>query len=369
MKTIKRNQCVVTGEALTPLYRFKNFPVLSECTDDLNHSNDVLHDACWGFSPTGHVQLLDLVDPKILYSRFHPGGTVGNIWKQHHQKIFNLVNQDFYHNVLEIGSGSGELVKKFCKLDKNFTWVNIDPSILPQIEDKRIQYKTAFFEEQDFENSFDTIIHSHCFEHSYYPIKFLNKVNRALTDNGIQYISVPNMKYWIENNFTNALFFEHTFYLDFDVLEYMLAKTGFKIVDSIIEPHSIFVKTKKSNSIELPKTDFSYIKKMFKNYTDYLDLDIISIKEKIKKKSIFLFGAHSFSQTLFSLGLKSDQIINILDNDPTKENKRLYGTSCIIKSPKILLNYDSPIVLLRVGAYREEITRQILEINPKTVFV
>ena len=369
MKTIQRESCVVTNEPLTPIYTFKNFPITAECTDNLDISTDLFSDANWGYSPLGHVQLLNLIEPHLLYDHFHPGGTIGNIWKKHHEKIFNMITQDHYQNVLEIGGGAGELLKKFCDLKKEFNWTNVEPSDLPQVTDSRVQYKKSFFEDQTFENEFDTVIHSHCFEHSYCPIKFLNKVNRALTNNGIQYISVPNMRYWLENNFTNTLFFEHTFYLDIDVLEYLLAKTGFKIIDRIVEPHSIFVKTVKCNNIELPKTDFSYVKTLFKNYINHLELDMKTIKEKIENKPVFLFGAHYFSQTLFSLGLNSNQVVNILDNDTLKQNKRLYGTPCIVKSPTILKDFKDPIVILRVGAYRDEIVKQLLEINSNTIFV
>jgi cathepsin L len=39
-----------------------------------------------------------------------------------------------------------------------------------------------------------------------------------------------------------------------------------------------------------------------------------------------------------------------------------------VHSPKILSNVERPIVILRVGAYAEEIKRGILEVNARTVF-
>ena len=48
------------------------------------------------------------------------------------------------------------------------------------------------------------------------------------------------------------------------------------------------------------------------------------------------FGAHIFSQYLIMLGLSTKNIKYILDNNKDKQNKRLYGTDLIVKSPKSL---------------------------------
>jgi len=58
-----------------------------------------------------------------------------------------------------------------------------------------------------------------------------------------------------------------------------------------------------------------------------------------------------------------------LDNDPKKKNRRLYRTNLKIESPEVLSGIDNPIVILRAGVYTEEISAQILKINPSTKFV
>jgi hypothetical protein len=47
-----------------------------------------------------------------------------------------------------------------------------------------------------------------------------------------------------------------------------------------------------------------------------------------------------------------------------RSDLKKYGTKFIIKSPKILANYDKLLVILRAGFYNKEIKNQILkEIN------
>ncbi|EAH8819161.1 SAM-dependent methyltransferase, partial [Campylobacter jejuni] len=73
------------------------------------------------------------------------------------------------------------------------------------------------------------------------------------------------------------------------------------------------------------------------------------------------FGAHLFGQYLIFQGLNTEKIINILDNNPSKQEKRLYGTKFIVKSPKILKDQDDSLVILNAGVYNDEIEKDILE--------
>ena len=70
------------------------------------------------------------------------------------------------------------------------------------------------------------------------------------------------------------------------------------------------------------------------------------------------------------MGLITKSIVNLLDNDIYKQEKRLYGTNLIVKSPKILSNIVKPIVILKAGVYNNEIKQDILEnINQNTFFL
>ena len=59
----------------------------------------------------------------------------------------------------------------------------------------------------------------------------------------------------------------------------------------------------------------------------------------------------------------------LLDNDKNKQGKRLYGTNMMVESPKILLDVDNPIVILKAGVYNQEIRINIQnKINSSVVF-
>ncbi|EGO3179275.1 SAM-dependent methyltransferase, partial [Campylobacter lari] len=129
--------------------------------------------------------------------------------------------------------------------------------------------------------------------------------------------------------------------------------------------HSIFYLAKKSESqknTEL-KNDYEENKKLFLDMKEYYKNEVKKLNQLIKEtvKEVYLFGAHLFSQNLIYDGLDVSKIKYILDNDSNKQDKRLYGTSLYVKSPKILKNSDNALVILNAGVYNEEIKKDILE--------
>ena len=85
---------------------------------------------------------------------------------------------------------------------------------------------------------------------------------------------------------------------------------------------------------------------------------------------MYLYGAHIFAQYLIEFGLDTNRIVNLLDNDPNKQGKRLYGTSLKVKSPKALRAVKNPIVILKAGVYNQEIKDDILgNINSAVTFL
>ena len=372
LKVVPRSECVLTGSKdLELLYSFKNFPIYAGCVDLSDNTEDLFCDMNWGYSKSsGNVQLLNLIDPSILYRHYQNAGTVGKTWKKHHRKFYEFISKHDYQNILEIGGGTGNLLHHFLSCNKKFNYTSVDPTANQDLKDFRVTYVSNFFEDFFTDQKYDTIVHSHVFEHIYNPINFLNKINSMLVDNGNHFLTLPNMKYWAEQGFANTFYFEHTFFVDDRILEYLLNETGFEVVEKIIETHSIFIHCKKiKNTVSIDNIYFDYPKILYTNYINDLLDDYTSIVNQIKNSNFYLFGAHIQSQVLLNLGLQESQIINILDNDPTKQNKRLYGTNLVVKSPECLKGLESPIVLIRLSSYTNEVKEGLLSINPSTKFI
>lgn len=369
VNTITRDRCLISNSAdLETLYIFKNFPIYCGCVDaETDVSEDLFSDMIWQKSvATGNIQLKELIPLDILYSRNHNPGSIGKMWIDHHKRFSTFIKEDSYKNVLEIGGSTGNLFKNFIDEGEDFSWNVLEPSGVFISEDPRVKVISNYFEEHDFKtNKFDTIVHSHVLEHTYDPMKFISKSSSILEDGGLHYISIPNMEYWLQSGFTNTLFFEHTFFINLKILECILSLNNFVIERTIISDHSIFVKSRKDSKVKPQDRNqyFYFPEKIFLNYIKNLTDDLENLNESVGDEECFLFGAHVFSQTLFSMGLKS-KVNCILDNDKNKQGKRLYGTDLIVKDPSIISDYKYPKVILRAGVYTDEIRQQLLSINP-----
>lgn len=373
---IKRNYNVLTKtNNMEHLYTFKNFPIFMGSTDN-DISEDIYVDMSWSIcKETGVIQLDDLIPLNILYCKSHGAGSVGELWKIHHSEFSKFISQFDITSVLEIGGGDGILAKEFHKIN-NIPWVILEPNSHP-IENSDAVFIKGFFDDNfDYPNNFDTVIHSHLFEHIYDPNQFIEYFSKYMSDGQYLLFSIPNMKKMLELKYTNCINFEHTFFLIEPYVEYLLNKYGFSLIkkEYFLNDHSIFYAYVKDSTIVLK--DIVNLYDINKNiYFDYIDfhielIDNINKRIEHTENEVYLFGAHIFSQYLISFGLNIQNITSILDNNVNKQGKRFYGTNMIIQSPNILKYKKNPIVILRTGSFNEEIKNDILtNINSNVEFL
>tara|TARA_R110000803_G_scaffold86919_5_gene153483 strand:+ start:533 stop:1666 length:1134 start_codon:yes stop_codon:yes gene_type:complete len=372
METIIRNKDVIfNNDDLNHLYTFKNFPVFMGCTDN-PIEKDLKTDMSWYISEkSGMIQLNPLLPLDIVYMSEHGSGTVGKSWEDHHQAFAEFISKFDVNSVLEIGGLHGILSKKFDSMNRDVDWTIIEPNpiVVDGVKAKIIQ---GFFD-SDFtsEDVYDTVVHSHVFEHVYQPNDFIKHISTFL-DSGLLIFSVPNMDEMIKRGYTNCINFEHTILLGGEHIDHILSTNGFEIVgkEYYKDDHSVFYCAKKVGE-NVSTTSLNGVKYTYeKQFNDYIKshlLDVDKINEQINNTNlpIYLFGAHVFSQYLISFGLQTDKIICLLDNDDSKWGKRLYGTNLIAKSPKILKDTGEGVIILRAGVYNEEIKNDIINnINP-----
>lgn len=372
---IIRDKSVIDKNNLEHLYTFKDFPVFFGCTEEIQEK-DIVADMVWDIDPlTGIIQLSQLVPLNILYMEQHADAT-GLTWDRHNYAFSDYVLKNRIGNIIEIGGGSGKIAKIILSKENNITYTVIEPN--PLFEEKdNLKVIKAFFS-KEFKNKFDTnntIIFSHVYEHVYDPEEFLVEINGFLPVGGRLVFAYPNLEYWFKNKFTNTINFEHTILMTDYYVDYFLTKTGFKIIEKKEhENHSHFYTVEKIKTPEIfvLENKYEHYKQMFSDYIEYHKILVNQINKQIEEtdSDVFLFGGHIFSQYLISFGLNTSRIINILDNSPLKQNKRLYGSNLIVKNPKILSNYPNPVVILKAGLYNNEIINDILtNINPNTKFI
>lgn len=325
---------------------------------------------------SGIIQLNPIIPLEEIYKQSHGSGKIGSLWHEHHLEFAKFIKYHSPNSVLEIGGGSGILAQLYQKNYKPIDWLIVEPN-LTKLDDPNIKVADIFFDENfntDF--NFDTIVHSHVFEHVFYPKIFLQNIKKQLSYNKKMIFSVPNLSEMFSRFYTNCINFEHTVLLTDNYIDFLLSQYNFKILDKKFfkEDHSIFyaVKLVDSNTkVDLSNNLYNHNKKSFLAYVNHFENQILSINNLLSdNKEIFLFGAHIFSQFLINRGLDISNIKGIIDNDLNKQKKRLYGTNLYVSSPKILKQIKNPTIILKVANYADEIKKDIINnINPNTTFI
>ena len=378
MQNISRLKNVISQEDdLELLHELKNFPVFMGCVDH-GSNEDLCADQSWSISSNnGIIQLNKLIPLNILYQAQHVGA-IGSLWTEHHLKFSKFIQQQAPNSVLEIGGAHGILSREYKK-ENPIDWTILEPNPSP-VEGVDATFIKGFFDDKFiFDGEIDTIIHSHVFEHVYYPNEFIIHISNFLEEGQKLIFSIPNMEEMLKRKYTNCINFEHTVFITEPYIDYLLSKHGFRQVAKkyFKDDHSIFyayIKDTKTETIELPTRLYERNKKLYLDFVDYHKKLIINLNETIKKvdpeQSIYLFGAHVFAQYLIELGLDTSRIVCLLDNDINKQGKRLYGTNMMVKSPKVLADVKNPIIILKAGVYNDEVKRDILEnINKNAKFL
>ena len=377
MKLIERNLDLVTGSSnMEDLDSMKQFPVFMGCVNH-SESDDIVAELTWQINKdSGFIQLKKLIPLDILYQEQHDAGAVGKIWKEHHRKFSNFLSKNKPSSVLEIGGAHGILSKEYKKYG-DIPWTILEPNPAP-IDGCDAKFIKGFFDDKfSYDEYIDTVVHSHVFEHIYEPNQFMHHLASFIDEGNKLVFSLPNMQVMLERKYTNCINFEHTTFLTEPYVEYLLAKHGFKLLNKeyFMDDHSIFYAASRDSNVkpvELPSKLYEKNKILYSNYIKYHQVFISDINLKIDniEAPIYLFGAHVFAQYLIVSGLNVCKIISLLDNDPAKQGKRLYGTSLMVQSPKVLRNIMNPIVILKAGVYNAEIKKDILEnINSTVTFI
>lgn len=377
MSLIERSRCTLSDvEDLEHVHTFADFPVFMGCLDQPVEA-DIKEDMSWWISRgTGLVQLKNLLPLDVLYPESHGAGAVGALWQKHHKAFSDFVNKMAPTSVFEVGGAHGILEKEYQR-HGSVPWTILEPNPSP-VDGCGARFIKGFFNETfSYDEPFDTLVHSHVFEHIYEPDQFMSHLAAFMKEGSNLVFSLPNMQVMLERKYTNCINFEHTVLLTEPYIEFLLAKHGFKLISKeyFMDDHSIFYASIRDSSvrpIELPSDLYKKNKMLYLDYVHHHETLVDELNNITKNLTVpvYLFGAHVFAQYLIAFGLDTSKIVCLLDNDPKKHGRRLYGTNLTVRSPACLREVEHPCVILKAGVYNKEIKDDILSnINSNVRFL
>ena len=312
-------------------------------------------------------QINKKIDFSKLYFKNHNIDIVGTLWMEHFLDFSKFCAEEVqYKEILEIGDPSAKLASKLSDTVKK--WDIYEPNSYPVNVPNVVFYEEFFVKPTD--KKYDCVISSHVLEHQYDPIEFLRNCAKSLKQDGKLIFSVPDMGAFLKNNINpvTILNFEHIYYLDINVIFRLLDEIDFKIEKiQYFKNHSIFIMaSNKGSFLSIGKDNHShefdslYNKtKLYKSYIDKL-LNCVS-------DDVYIYGCHVTSQCLINSGVQPKRLF---DNSSSKNNKYLYGTNLKSEFPYLLKNEKSQkVITSHSGIYRQEIEKNIKEINPSIICV
>jgi hypothetical protein len=376
-----RTGCVLCDHpVLTDEITLPEFPVYMGMRDTSGSEQD--RRATLGFATCarcGLGQLSTLIDPEVLYQRFH-NPSLGRTWTIHHDKFAEYISQwvPASSRLLEIGGSNKALYNRLASLEKYASYVIMDQHHSGEQgqDEQRLPCEEETFLTLDSNLSslgpFDSAISSHTFEHFYEPIAILKKFRRHMTEGQLMIMSVPDISAQLNKGHTNAMNFEHTFLVDARVVEKMAQLSGWEMLDVTHFHEFNFFVVLRAGTTTTTTIDrvFNYSKDIFARWRKELKDFVVSANEKIFQHTgpTYVFGAHIFTQMLMAFGLDTASCEAVLDNDPQKIGRFLYGTDLPVVSPRELLpgleSGQPSLVILHAGPYNREIRDGLMALLP-----
>ncbi|MDA9277877.1 class I SAM-dependent methyltransferase [Amylibacter sp.] len=190
---------------------------------------DIFVDQLWSKGRlSGVYQLSSLVELDLLYAEQYDTGVIGDLWKDHHERLANFIASNIDNQpIFEIGGAHSILSVESARYGFD-DWTIIEPAPNPLSGCNAVIHQGFFDAETKLSNQ-NVLVHPHVLEHVYNPLNFLQLCHNQLKAHGVIIFSVQKIHQIVKHNYSNAFNFEHTIFLTRHIIDFMLSKVGFSI--------------------------------------------------------------------------------------------------------------------------------------------
>lgn len=334
----------------------------------------------------GHAQLLDIVNPDILYGNYIYKSTSSPDLKSHFSNYASFLFNHKYikknQKVLDIGSNDG-LFLDYLKQRGAVTY-GIDPAkAVSNIAKKKGHYifndylSTSSIKK--IKKSFDLITANNVFSHSDNLQKSLNCINKLLSKKGTYIFEVSYLLDTINNRVIDYIYHEHLSYHSIKSLKPFLKKEKLYIYDVIkvqTKGGSIRVvcgKNKKNENISLvnsmiaaEKEKSIYNQNLYNllsfeisNSREILNRWIESVKKKFSKTQFIGYGACATGTVLTRMMNLDNHLSGFIEDNKDKHGYLSPNSFLPVVSLESIKNTDNIIIIILAWRFKDQIIKRI----------
>ena len=310
-----------------------------------------------------HLQLLDVVDKKHLFSNYHYFTSANKPIIEHFKEYVDHVYSKILEKkdnpfVVEIGSNDGTLLKQFKKYKINVLGIEPAKNLAEASRKSKIKTENKFFnlslaKKISKKENADLIIANNVLGHVDNLNEFMLGIKKLLKNDGIFVFEVPHALNLIKKLEFDTIYHEHISYFSIIPLTKWLKKYNLEIfnlekqkvhggtIRVYVSKINNYKKNKSVKNMEIIEKKYGMTKiNTYRNFSKKIySLKKILIKKimilKNNKEIIFGYGASAKGNVLLNFCEIDNKILDfITDTTKIKQGKFTPGTKIKIINPK-----------------------------------
>ncbi|MFA6408168.1 MAG: class I SAM-dependent methyltransferase [Candidatus Paceibacterota bacterium] len=349
--------------------------------EDLEKSEQAFPLALYYCRTCSLAQLLDVVDPEILFKNYHflTGASTPSIehFKKYAEEVIKPLISSKDDLVIDIGGNDGVLlsfVKDYARV------LNVDPAdnLAPISEGNGVPFYPAFFTSQTADDLIEkygqakVVVANNVFAHTD-PLRDVFKgVAKLIDEDGVFVFEVHWQKHLIEEGAFDQIYHEHLCFHSLHALKHLVESAGMNIFDVEIVPMQgkslrVFASKNRTPSINVERilteereagltdeaTHHAFAEKVEQNKQKLLAL-LAELKSAGKK--IVGYGAPAKGNTLLNYyGIGPDVLDYLTDTTTLKQGLYSPGMHIPIVSPEKLLTDTPDYIFLLAWNFKDAI--------------
>jgi len=274
---------------------------------------------------------------------------LANEWRPFIEK-YNILGRD----AIEVGSGKGDFLEVLERLDVNAYGIEHSLENIKECKKKKLKVEKAYLTElpKAYNKKYSLVVCNNFLEHQPQTKNYLSCLRNLVSDDGVIYISVPNVDYLLGKNCLYEFVADHLVYFTEQTLRKALEINGFRLLESY----------KKNNGNDLVVIGKPESRINIDGAIDTVSDIVKSIQKEVNNyKDVAIWSAGHRALALMAMA-KLEKIKYVIDSATFKQGKFTPILHKKIISPEDFINIKCDLLIIMLpGNYAEQVIRFVDE--------